>query len=79
MRKVATRGAECVKERHWVHYFCDRLTAEEIHRLDNDPGYIYICKKCQVSDNTNLKAPVGKETASSKAPSPIVKEETRER
>lgn len=45
-RPVRTRGAACMQGKHWIHYRCDKLTSEEIYRLDNDPGFIYNCKVC---------------------------------
>ena len=63
-RKMKSRGAFCEAGSHWVHYFCDRLTEEEIKRLHTDPGYIYKCKQCSTSDdNTMVKtvAPAGAE------------------
>ncbi|MCG7868272.1 MAG: hypothetical protein JAY74_18145, partial [Candidatus Thiodiazotropha taylori] len=54
-RVVCTRAAECEKCGKWWHYHCDRLSPEEIHRLDKDKGFIYICKSCRSSENTEAK------------------------
>ena len=34
---------------------CDRLTPDEIERIQSDKGFIYICKSCKTSDNTEPK------------------------
>ena len=58
-RNCQSRSAFCEKGSHWMHYRCDKLTDDVIKRLQNDPGVIYVCKRCQVDrENTDVKAPV---------------------
>ena len=54
-RAVQSRAALCELGNHWIHYFCDRLTQDEVDRLSNDPGFIYTCKLCRNKDNTDPK------------------------
>ena len=57
-RVLHSRGALCEAGNHWIHYHCDRLTEQEIKRLHNEPGFIYICKMCrEKDDNTMVKRP----------------------
>ena len=37
-----------------MHYFCDKLTEEDIKRLQTDPGIIYRCKQFSSSDDNTL-------------------------
>ena len=51
------RGAVCEAGNHWIHYRCDKLSEDEIKRLEKDPGFIYSCKRCR-AENTIVKQPV---------------------
>ena len=51
-RNAVTRAAECKIGGHWVHYRCDKLTDDEINRLENDSGFIYNCKRCSTKATT---------------------------
>ena len=65
-RRTMTRGALCAAGSHWIHFRCDRLSDHEIDRLNNDPGFIYVCKICaKQRENTALKVPVTPATNSS--------------
>ena len=74
-RKLKSRGAFCETGSHWVHYFCDRLTEDDISRLHNDPGFIYRCKQCLASDdNTMVKTIANSDTKeASSSPKPETK------
>ena len=54
-RAVQSRAALCELGNHWIHYFCDRLTQDEVDRLSNDPGFIYTCKLCRNKNNSDPK------------------------
>ena len=45
-RNAVSRAAECKIGGHWVHYRSDKLTDDEINRLENESGLIYNCKRC---------------------------------
>ena len=50
------RGTVCEMGNHWIHYRCDKLTEDEIFRVEKVRGYIYNCKQCQ-KENTVVKEP----------------------
>ena len=54
-RKCLTHAAFCERGEHCVHYYCDKLTPQEIDRLQEDVGFIYICKLYHDTDNTDPK------------------------
>ena len=51
-RNAVTRAAECKIGGHWVHNRFDKLTDDEINRLENDRGFIYNCKRCSTNETT---------------------------
>ena len=51
LRNIKSKAAHCELGGHWVHYHCDKLTDDEISRLENDKDLIYTCKNC-LSQNT---------------------------
>ena len=56
-RVLRSRGVLCEKGQHWIHYRCDKLSQDEIDRLHNDKGVIFICKQCS-KEETIVKVPV---------------------
>ncbi|MES9880812.1 MAG: hypothetical protein ABW185_08020, partial [Sedimenticola sp.] len=62
-KKCLTRAAVCEKGVHWIHYKCDRLSALEITRMQNDQQFKYACKICELETNTNVKKPCSPESS----------------
>ena len=58
-KNCRSRSAFCEIGANWIHYFCDRLSETDIHRLTHDKGFIYNCKRCLNKDNTVVKRVVG--------------------
>ncbi|CAG2194025.1 unnamed protein product [Mytilus edulis] len=46
-RNVQTRGVLCTTGKHWIHYRCDYLNEDDIHKIENNTSdNTYTCKKC---------------------------------
>ena len=46
-KNCKSRGTFCTIGSHWVHYNCERLTNEEITRIEKSKDENYMCKICQ--------------------------------
>ena len=66
------RGTVCEMGNHWIHYRCDKLTEDEIFRVEKVRGYIYNCKQCQ-KENTVVKEPAQIAYRARKSPNTEVK------
>ena len=53
-KNCQSRAAFCEKTFHWIHYRCDKLSAETVHKIENDTIYKYECQVCtEVSIDKN--------------------------
>ena len=50
------RAAFCEKTFHWIHYRCDKLSAEIVHAIENDPTYKYKCQICLDREAMTVKS-----------------------
>lgn len=57
-RNVISRGVLCNIGQHWVHYICDRLTKQEIEKLEQrSHNENYSCKTCDNKGDTYSSKP----------------------
>ena len=58
-RPCRKKAIFCTEGSHWIHYYCERLSSEEIKTNENscktDPEGRYMCKICQSKSTTNEK------------------------
>ena len=53
-RNLKSRATWCDKGEHWIHYNCERLTEDEIRKIQAEPdSKAYTCKLCKAESVNN--------------------------